>query len=184
MTSTLNRFVKVKSDLHNMQFTKSKTVKAGKIEYQYFELSDFMPQIIELCAKHNVHQYFAIENDSLYVKGKIIICREDDNNDILSFPSCPYLISLIQNPKDLGGISTYLQRYTYQKTFGIMEDCKMEKKIAKQNIDIELVDKINRVLRYAGRPVQTLDELIEYAKKTNRTMQQVLDGLVKKYRKH
>ena len=182
MTTTLNRFIKVKSELYNMQFIKSQSVKAGKMEYQYFELSDFMPQIIELCTKHKVHQYFTIENDSLYVKGKIIICREDDNQDILCFSSCPYLISLIQNPKDVGAMSTYLKRYTYLIAFDITEDCKMEQQIAKQNTDIDLIDKINRALRHAGRPVQTREDLIQHTKETGRTMQEILNDIVKKYR--
>lgn len=187
MTSTLNRFIKAKNELYSIQFQKSKSVKAGSIKYEYFELSDFMPKIIDTCTRHNILQYFTIENDSLYVKGKIIISREDDNTDIIDFPSCPYPIELIKTPKDLGSMSTYIERYTYIKTFGITEDCKMEQEIAKEAIgkttDIELVDKINRVLRHVGKPPRTSEDLIGYAKQTSRTMQEVLDGIVKKYQK-
>lgn len=183
MTSTLNRFVKVKSELYQMQFTPSKKVKAGKMEYDYFELSDFMPQIIESCERHDISQYFTLENDSLYVKGKVVIFREDDNTDVIYLSSCPYPIILIQNPKDLGSLSTYIQRYTYEKAFGITEDCKMEQKIAKENINIDLIDKINRILRQAGKETRTEKEIVELAKNTGRSIQGVLDGIVKKYKK-
>ena len=184
MDTTLNRFIKAKNELYSMQFIQSKSVKAGSIKYEYFELSDFMPKIIESCIKHNILQYFTIENDSLYVRGKIIISREDDNTDIINFPSCPYPIALIKNPKDLGSISTYIQRYTYIKTFGITEDCKMEQQIAKEtNLEIKIIHEINKILRQAGRPTRTEKDLKEHAKSTGNNLEWVLNSIAKKYRK-
>jgi len=185
MTSTLNRFVQVKSELYSMQFAKSKTV--GNM-YKYYELSDFLPTIIQLLNNNNLCHYFYFRNNDTCSCGVIRIIDIEDQGDFLEIESILCNMTNIKDPKDVGAMSTYLKRYTYLVAFDITEDCKMEEKIAKEAIvkttDIDLTDKINRVLRYARRPVQTLDELIEYANKTNRTMQQVLDSLVKKYRKH
>ena len=185
MTSTLNRFIKVKSELYKQQFIKSK--KVGNM-YKYYELSDFLPTIIHLLNDNKLCHYFYFKNNDTCSCGVIRIIDVENQDDFLEIESILCNMTNIKDPKDVGAMSTYLKRYTYLIAFDITEDCKMEQKIAKETTekvsDIDLINKINRVLRDVGKQPRTSDQLIEHAKNTNITMQQVLDGLVKKYRKH
>ena len=184
MTSTLNRFVKVKSELYREPFIKSK--KVGNM-YKYYELSDFLPTIIKLLNDNNLCHYFYFRNNDTCSCGVIRIIDIENQDDFLEIESILCNMTNIKDPKDVGAMSTYLKRYTYLIAFDITEDCKMEEKIASEAVgkttDIDLISKINHVLRQLGKPKKTSEQLIEHAKETNRTMQQVLDGLVKKYRK-
>ena len=180
MTSTLNRFIKVKSELYREPFVKSK--KVGNM-YKYYELSDFLPTIIKLLNDNDLCHYFYFRNNETSSCGVIKIIDEKNQDDYIEIESILCNMTNIKDPKDVGAMSTYLKRYTYLIAFDITEDCKMEEKIAKQNTDIDLIDKINRALRHAGRPARTREDLIQHTKETGRTMQEVLNGIVKKYRK-
>ena len=181
MTNALKNFIKVKGELYQKPFMKGKAV--GNM-YKYYELSDFLPTIIELLSQNNLCHYFCFKNNDTCSRGVIKIIDIDNQDDYIEIESILCNMTNIKDPKDVGAMSTYLKRYTYLTAFDITEDCKMEQQIGNKNQeDTNIITEINRILRHVGKQSRTSEDLIRYAKQTGRTMEQVLDNVVKKYRK-
>lgn len=183
MDTTLNRFIKVKSKLYEKQFTKSK--KVGNM-YKYYELSDFLPSIIQLLDENNLCHYFYFRNNETCSCGVIKIIDVNNQDDFIEIESILCNMTNIKDPKDVGAMSTYLKRYTYLIAFDITEDCKMEENIGKQtpqeDLDKKTIYEINKMLRQAGRQTRTEKDLKELAKSTGNNLEWVLNGIAKKYR--
>lgn len=181
MTNALKNFIKVKGELYQKPFMKGKAV--GNM-YKYYELSDFLPTIIELLSQNNLCHYFCFKNNDTCSRGVIKIIDIDNQDDYIEIESILCNMTNIKDPKDVGAMSTYLKRYTYLTAFDITEDCKMEQQIGNKNKeDTKIVSEINRILRKVGKPERTEKDIKELAKSTGNNIQWVLDGIIKKYQK-
>lgn len=181
MDTTLSKFIKVKNELYQTKFTKSKSV--GKM-YNYYELSDFLPSIIKLLSDNNLCHYFYFKNNDTCSRGVIRIIDINKQDDYLEIESILCNMTNIKDPKDVGAMSTYLKRYTYLVAFDITEDCRMEQSIGlKAEKDTATLEQINKILRQAGQPLRTEAQIKEYARQNNQNMEWVLDGIAKKYKK-
>ncbi|MFR3182163.1 MAG: ERF family protein [Clostridia bacterium] len=165
---------KVKKELSERELKKSgKNTFSG---FEYYELGDFMPSIIELCDKYGLFtkidfvdnkdiKYVDIENT--YVKeevkvgevAKLTIINIDNPEEIEVYTCDVKELSLkgANSIQNYGGVQTYLRRYLYMNAFDIVEadtfdnESFEKKKKAKKNkgaLDI-LVEKSKDVFKNA-----------------------------------
>ena len=118
--------------------------------YDYFQLKDFIPQIIRLCDKHGVYTKFWMDYEKIALPGKITTQITEDGKEItikeenFDYKEFAYLKAInlenpeeeelykketasvrIQGAQDIqnhGGKSTYMKRYMYMDMFEIVEN--------------------------------------------------------------
>lgn len=118
--------------------------------YDYFQLKDFIPQIIRLCDKHGVYTKFWMDYEKIELPGKITTQITEDGKEItikeenFDYKEFAYLKAInlenpeeeelykketanvrIQGAQDIqnhGGKSTYMKRYMYMDMFEIVEN--------------------------------------------------------------
>jgi hypothetical protein len=107
----------VRCELQNTKMSKSgKNTFAG---YDYFELSDFLPTINELCKKHGLLPVVSFDKE----QAMMIIYNAEKPEEQLIFTSPMADVNLkgchaIQN---VGAAETYSRRYLYMTAFEIVE---------------------------------------------------------------
>ena len=127
--------------------------------YDYFQLKDFIPQIIRLCDKHGVYTKFWMDYERIELPGKITTQITEDGKEItikeenFDYKEFAYLKAInlenpeeeelykketasvrIQGAQDIqnhGGKSTYMKRYMYMDMFEIVENDIVEENTGK-----------------------------------------------------
>ncbi|MDQ5957603.1 MAG: hypothetical protein QG614_578 [Patescibacteria group bacterium] len=179
----LSKFVKVKTELYSRQFQKEKDVSSkGRVLYKYYELSDFLPDVISCLDKNKLLHYFYFKNNNNFSCGTIRIINKDNESDYLEIDSIACNMDNIKEPKDVGAMCTYLKRYTYLTAFDITEDCKMEETIAKKNIEDDLIESINNKLICAGQPPKSKEEINIFVKTKGKSLKWLLANINEKYK--
>ena len=135
----------VKSEL--MQRNLKKSWKNAYAGFEYFELSDILPSIIELCNKYNLFTYITFDNDlaTLWIKDS----EWGAINSWVMYTSPMRELELkgCNQIQALGGVETYQRRYLYMNAFDICEsdsfdavawdEKKSEKKIPSNTVQEE-----------------------------------------------
>ena len=113
--------IKIRVDLQ-----KSKLKKSGKNKYagfEYYELSDFLPQLNELMLKEGVNDIVSIENN----EATLTLTKGEEKN-IYKIPFVLFETPLTKEGKPsmqdiqyLGALNTYYKRYLYLNAFGITD---------------------------------------------------------------
>jgi hypothetical protein len=133
--------------------------KTGKSKYTYYELSDFLPTVNALLAKHDLCDNFSIRDgyatlriyDDVhdhvefsipfidydtpvhYAKdGKGMIVRDKDGE--------PVMQKSMQDIQNLGALNTYYKRYLYLNAFGIVEGEVFDREVLEKPIITEKED--------------------------------------------
>lgn len=108
----------IKEELLEMNLKKSGENKFAK--FSYYELSDFLPQIIKLCNKYKLFTQinFNKENGIL----KIIDVEEPNSRVEYITPTEELELKGCNKIQALGGTQTYLRRYLYMNAFDITEN--------------------------------------------------------------
>ena len=101
-----------------------KTGKAsykGTVKYTYFELSDILPTITELCSKHRITPLMSdFDND----KAILTIRDNDDLESCINFSISIKICQLVgcNDMQNIGGSYNYAKRYLYMNAFEISEN--------------------------------------------------------------
>ena len=101
---------------------KKELKKSGKNKYSnynYFELSDFLPAINECMKNHNISSSTKINND----QAELIVYNSEDINDKLIF-TCPVSVPEMKGANSIqaiGAMITYVRRYLWMMVFEIVE---------------------------------------------------------------
>lgn len=88
--------------------------------FQYFELADFLPHIIDIFAELEIVDSIQITN-----KWATIKISDDDNNSVEFSCAVPESIPVLKGQNELqaiGSMQTYLRRYLYVTALGIVEN--------------------------------------------------------------
>jgi hypothetical protein len=88
--------------------------------FQYFELADFLPHIIDIFAELEIVDSIMITN-----KNAVIKIGDADNNSIEFSCAVPESIPVLKGQNELqavGSMQTYLRRYLYVTALGIVEN--------------------------------------------------------------
>lgn len=89
-------------------------------KFRYYELSDFVPQLIQLCDKLGLFIAF----DFTTTEGKLTIINIDKPDEIVNY-TVPMIFNEIKGcnaVQNLGGSITYLKRYLLMNAFDIVEN--------------------------------------------------------------
>lgn len=88
--------------------------------YEYFELSDFLPQINEIQQENNTVSLFKIEEGKATLA--IINCENTDEWLEFSIPIAELALKGANAIQNVGGLTTYCRRYLYMIAFEIAEN--------------------------------------------------------------
>ncbi len=97
--------------------------KSGKNKfagYEYYELSDILPPINELQAKHKTCSYISFNPDLAVLN--IINSENPEEQITFTSPMAELTLKGGQAIQNLGGVETYQRRYLYMAAFEIVEN--------------------------------------------------------------
>lgn len=105
------------------QLLKANIKKSGKnthANYNYYELSDFLPTVINLCKEHGLYTKVTFDAQS----AKLIIRNTEDPKEFEEYTSPMRNLEIkgINQIQALGGVETYQRRYLYMSAFDIVEN--------------------------------------------------------------
>ena len=111
---------KIKLELLNSNLKKSgKNKFAG---FDYFELCDFLPEIIKLCDKYKVCTVIGFNENNATLAA--IDCEAEESNKnavVITAPTAALELKGSNAIQALGGVQTYMRRYLYMAMFDITE---------------------------------------------------------------
>lgn len=125
MENKKNVFWKLQAVRVDLQ--KKEMKKSGKntfSHYDYFELSDFLPIVNELCMKHGITPIITFTPQ----EAKLTIYNQEDKEDTIEFTS-PFVVCELKGSnrlQSLGSSHTYLRRYLYLCAFELVESDGMD----------------------------------------------------------
>nr|WP_314081068.1 ERF family protein [uncultured Leptotrichia sp.] len=118
------KIIKIKNKFYETEIKKSGKNKM----FQYFELKDFLPNLVKLMAEEEINDVFTIDNDFARLK----LIHKDEVNEY-TIPFVMFDVPVTSQGKDsmqkiqyLGALSTYYKRYLYMNAFSITENDKIE----------------------------------------------------------
>ena len=117
---TTNLFTKlqaIKVELLNSNIKKSGKNKYSN--YDYYELSDFLPTISTLCSKYGVFTTVSFNNDLATLTA--INCENTTESYSITSPMRDVELSSCNAIQSLGGVETYQRRYLYMSMFDIVD---------------------------------------------------------------
>lgn len=154
--------IKIRVDLQN-----SKIKKSGKnkfANFDYFELSDFLPRLNELMLREGINDNFKITNEIatlVLIKGEEkqeytipfvifdtpLTYKKDKNGNYLKDKNGEYIqVPSMQDIQYLGALNTYYKRYLYLNAFGVTDgeiidsmDNNELKNISKESEELQLI---------------------------------------------
>lgn len=108
----------IKEELLEMNLKKSGENKFAN--FSYYELSDFLPQIIKLCNKYNLFTQINFDKEN----GTLTIVNAENTEETISYitPTEELELKGCNKIQALGGTQTYLRRYLYMNAFDITEN--------------------------------------------------------------
>ena len=108
----------IKEELLEMNLKKSGLNKFAN--FSYYELSDFLPQIIKLCNKYNLFTQINFKQED----GTLTIIDAEEPNSKVEYitPTEELELKGCNKIQALGGTQTYLRRYLYMNAFDITEN--------------------------------------------------------------
>lgn len=115
-------------------FLNKKIKKTGKNSYsgfEYYELSDITPALIDLMNKYKIYSYISFNNEL----AKITLVNIENTQETITMTS-PMVTPEIKGAngtQQLGGAITYLRRYLYLIAFDIVEPDLFDKDLGKTN---------------------------------------------------
>ncbi len=88
-------------------------------KFNYFELSDFLPEINKIMLAHNVASIYKIVDDKA-----TLTFHDLESNEVLVFsiPATELSIKGANTIQNIGGLTTYTRRYLYMIAFEIAEN--------------------------------------------------------------
>ncbi len=119
-----------------VEISNSELKKSGKndfAKYQYFELKDFLPTVMNVCGKNNLCPIVTFGDD----KSTLTIYDTEIEDSSIEF-SCPSIRAIVKGAADIqneGARQTYLKRYLYMTAFEIAETDTVE-------VDASLTDEV------------------------------------------
>ena len=119
-TTKMNLFTKIQNVRVELQ--KRNLSKSGKnkhSDYNYFELSDFMPAINELCLKYHVFTYEDINSNVARITA--VDCDNPEITFTLTMDTAEVDTKIMNKVQGIGSQNTYFRRYLNMALFEISE---------------------------------------------------------------
>lgn len=167
---------KVKKEISN-----KKLKKTGENKYsgfKYYELTDFVPALIELCDKYQLFTRFELINE----KAILTIINSENTIEKIDYtmPTADLELKGANKIQSIGGVQTYLKRYLYMNAFDIVEsdiidrgDTGIELTIEKEKDPERIEENKKLIIEYK----RLLFETDTFEEKVNEAFK--VDGLMK-----
>lgn len=128
MTETKTKNVLEKLAQARFELSQAKLKKTGRnlhLKYSYFELDDFLPAVVEICAKNGIATMFGM-NEAF---ASLQIINTENTADLWEFkiPVAKAGVQGGQEIQNLGSQITYLRRYLLMTAFEIAEASDIER---------------------------------------------------------
>ena len=148
----LNIYQKIQKSKAELQ--KKKMKKTGKntySNYDYFELEDFLPHIIEVEYENGLYSKFDFNLEQAALK----IVDTDTPNDFELFTIPVQLVSMkgCNDMQNIASTQSYCERYLYQTAYGIAENDAVnggevdeDAELAKKKIDAVALNTIKKLI--------------------------------------
>lgn len=96
-----------------------KTGKNAFANYDYWELSDFLPTVVSLFKKHGLCSYFSFTND--YATLTVVNTEKPDETISITSPMASAELKGCHAIQNMGAVETYQRRYLYMALLDISE---------------------------------------------------------------
>lgn len=108
---------KCRVELHNKKLKKTGYNKYS--DYNYYELSDFMPAINELMLENNLCSFLQFNKDLATLT--IVNSENPEENIVFTSPMSNATLKACHEVQNLGAVETYIRRYLYINAFEVVE---------------------------------------------------------------
>lgn len=160
--------INIKNELLHKEL--KKTGKNSFAKWEYFELGDFLPDIIELQHKHGVDDNISINRELATLRLTNIEDKDDFTETTIPYElaemksngGAPSKVDIVQR---VGATVSYYQRYLYKLGYGITDKDILDAVQGESNFD-----KINKLVQGRLKPVEIkgiIKELFHEEKKVN-----------------
>lgn len=109
----------IKVEILNSNLKKTGKNKFTGVGFEYFELCDILPTIINSCNKHKVYTQISFTKDLAILKA--INCEDANEQIEITSPMEELELKGCNKVQALGGVETYQRRYLYLSLFDITE---------------------------------------------------------------
>lgn len=111
--------------IQNVKLTlnKAQLKKTGKntfSNYEYYELKDFIPTLINSCNENKLMTMFSFDNELASLT--VVNSEKPEETITITSPMKPANIKGASEIQNLGGVETYQRRYLYMAMFDIVEN--------------------------------------------------------------
>lgn len=161
----LQRFQDARIELQDMELKKTGKVSFKSVNFTYYELSDFLPAINQLCKKHGLVTKFDIIPGEHEKAELSILDAEGDCNPIVFTSSTAESTSLGDGLKNYGGKTTYTRRYLLMTAFEMVES-----------------DRVEQVRKDVNDAISEEDEKLIKSAKDYKELTKICGGLKSKYK--
>lgn len=103
-----------------LQANLKKTGKNAYANFDYYELADILPTIIQLCDKHKIFTKITFNEEVAILQ--IINTEKPEETVVYDSPMRSLELKGCNAIQNLGGIETYQRRYLYMAAFDIVEN--------------------------------------------------------------
>ncbi len=154
------------------ELQKEKLTQSGKnafVNFNYFQLSDFINHVTNLCLKHGICPIITFNKEY----ATLTVYNNEDKTDFVTF-ECPFVIAQVKasNIQCLGSSITYYRRYLYTMAFEVSDadgiDCLSDE-------DRMVTDKVKL-------PNEERDTRIKYIKSKAKDNKDVIIAAMKNYK--
>lgn len=156
MSSSNNIYTKINQIRFELSITKFK--KSGHNDFanfDYFELSDFMPKVIELQDKYGVCSHIMFEPEKATLT--IVNCENPEEKLVFAAPCTEIEVPKGNKLQALGGVQTYMRRYLYMAAYEITEPETFDRNSGKNKQTAKQQPKQNKPIQ--ANPTEDRDKL-------------------------
>lgn len=158
----MNIYEKLSSARLDLQ--KKKLKKSGFNKYagfNYYELGDFLPAIVEICKDYKLTTSLNFNHDIASLK--IIDSEKPEDFIETTMPVAGLTLKGAHEIQNLGGIQTYITRYLFMNAFCIVENDYFDSILGKEEFEKNsLINEINDMCKKKINSGTDKKKLIEY----------------------
>lgn len=129
---TLNIYQKIQEIRIELSKKAKKSGKNKFANYDYYELSDFLPMAIDLMKKNNLFHFISFDKEKATLT--IVDCEKPDDKIIITSPMGTANLKGCHEIQNIGAVETYQRRYLYITAFELCENDALDSVTGKEHI--------------------------------------------------
>jgi len=152
--SIYEKLLKARIELHSTKL--KKTGKNAFSGYDYFELEDIMPKILELMDKYKFIGIVSYTNELATLT--LLDCEKPEDKIIFTSPMSTANLKGCHDVQNLGAVETYERRYLYITAFEIIENDILDRTHNKNETEwkVKSASTTMKSGKYAGKTIEEI----------------------------